>query len=301
MQHSSPVAKILHQSGEGVIHATRWTLVLNAALSGIKVLLGLIGQSQTLVADGIHSLSDCITDASILLGARYWSAPADERHPYGHWRLEALITIGMGLSLMGVAGGLILRAWLSVRAATSTTPAWYTLAAAILTLMSKESMFHWTKRKAQQFRSRALLANAWHQRSDALSSIPAIIAIATAIIFPHIRFIDPLGAIIVSFFIMTAAIKILKGAIGDIMDESLPPEKQMNIEKAVCSVAGVSRAHALRSRRNGPGYFLDLHVLVPGNLTVRESHNIAKHVRQTLVHGPFEILDAVVHIEPDDE
>lgn len=292
---------MLHQAGEGVAHATRRTIVLNAALSGIKVLLGLLGQSQTLVADGVHSLSDCITDAGILVGVRYWSAPADDRHPYGHWRLEALVTIAMGISLVAVAAGLMIRAWQSARAATAATPAWYTLVAAILTLISKETMFHWTKRKALQFRSRALLANAWHQRSDALSSIPAVIAIATAMVFPQVSFIDPLGAMIVSLFIVAAARRILSGAIGELMDESLPPEKRATIETAVRAVAGVSGAHALRSRRNGPGYFLDLHVLVPGSMTVRQSHTIAREVRQTLVQGNFEILDAIVHIEPDDE
>lgn len=301
MEDHAISTRMLHQAGEGVTYTTRRTMVLNAALGSIKILLGLLGQSQTLVADGVHSLSDCITDAGILVGVRYWSAPADDRHPYGHWRLEALVTIAMGMSLIALAAGLMIRAWQSARGGTAMVPAWYTLAAAILTLVSKEAMFHWTKRKALRFRSRALLANAWHQRSDALSSIPAVVAIAAAMVFPGLPFIDPIGAIIVSLFIIAAAMRILAGAIGELMDESLPPDKLASIEAAVCAVAGVSSAHALRSRRNGPGYFLDLHVLVPGSLTVRESHSIANEVRRKLVQGNFDILDAIVHIEPDNE
>ena len=301
MQHESTPVHPLHEtSATGVTGTTRKTMVLNAALSAIKVMFGTLGQSQVLIADGIHSLSDCMTDAAILLGVRYWSAPADERHPYGHWRLEALVTIGMGISLVAVAAGLMLRAWQSVRSATAATPAWYTLVAAILTLATKEAMFHWTRRKAGKYRSRALLANAWHQRSDALSSVPAVVAIATAMVFPGLPFIDPIGAVVVSFFIVAAAWHILSGATGELMDESLPPQILSQIETIVCAVPGVSSTHALRSRRNGPGYFLDLHVLVPGNLTVRESHQIAKEVRRTLMRESFRILDAVVHIEPDD-
>ncbi len=301
MQHPLGAPQQPHAAGEGVTQTTRKTLALNAVLSCFKILLGLMGQSQTLVADGIHSLSDCITDMGILLGVRYWTAPADERHPYGHWRLESLVTIAIGGSLLFVAGGLIFQAWQSVRTATATTPAWYTLVAAMLTLGSKELMFHWTKRKAQTFHSSALLANAWHQRSDALSSLPAVLAIAAAMIFPNLTFIDPLGSVIVSMFIFAAALKIMAGAMGSLMDESLPPNKQTTIEAAVCAVPGVTSAHAIRSRRNGPGYFLDLHVLVPGDLTVRKSHDIARNVRQKLMHGDYDILDAIIHIEPDDE
>ncbi len=274
--------------------------MLNIVLSAGKLLLGLLGQSQTLVADAVHSISDCISDVGILVGVRYWSAPADERHPYGHWRMEALVTIAMGLSLVAVAGGLVLRAWQAMHAGNGTTPAWYTLVAAILTVVTKEAMFQWTSHSARKYHSRALSANAWHQRSDALSSLPAAAAIAAAMIFPELRFIDPAGAVIVSALILFAATRIILGAVAELMDESLPAHKRADIATAVCAVPGVTDTHKVRSRRNGPGFFLDLHVLVPGNLTVRESHDIADTVRQTLVQGNFEILDAVVHIEPDD-
>jgi len=300
MQHHSRASRHVKASGKGVEDVTRLTLLMNIILSAGKLLLGLLGQSQTLVADAFHSLSDCITDAGILIGVRYWSAPADERHPYGHWRLEPIITIAMGLSLTAVAGGLVLRAWQSMQSRTGTIPAWYTLVAAILTVIAKESMYQLTTRKARKYRSRALAANAWHQRSDALSSVPAVVAIAAAMLFPDLRFIDAAGALLVSAFILFAAMRILSGAIGELMDESLPPAKLQEIEAMVCNVPGVTSAHALRSRRNGPGFFLDLHVLVPGNLTVRKSHDIAETVHQTLVQGSHDILDAVIHIEPDD-
>lgn len=288
-------------AGKGVAQTTRKTLALNAILSFFKILLGWIGKSQALVADGTHSLSDCITDIGILLGVRYWSAPADERHPYGHWRLESIVTIAMGLSLLGIAGGLILRAIQSMGTSASIVPAWYTLITAIFTLASKEAMYHWTKHKATIYQSRALLANAWHQRSDAISSIPAVIAISAAMIFSHIPYIDPVGAIVVSLFILKAAIETLKGAVEELMDESLPLEKQEQVESVVCGLPDVTSMHALRSRRNGPGYFIDIHVQVPPDLSVREGHNIARDVRRALMEGNFNILDAIVHIEPDDE
>jgi len=284
----------------GVAQTTHRTLLLNLVLSTLKLLLGLMGQSQTLVADAVHSISDCISDVGILVGVRYWSAPADERHPYGHWHLEALTTIAMGISLTAVAGGLVVRAFQSLQGDAGTTPAWYTLLAALLTVGTKETMFHWTRRKARKFRSRALEANAWHQRSDAFSSLPAAAAIAAAMIFPKLRFIDPAGAVIVSVLILVAAIRIIRSAIAELMDESLPPQKVHDIANAVRCVPGVTDTHKLRTRRSGPGFFLDLHVLVSGDLTVRASHEIADTVRQTLIDSRFDILDAVVHIEPDD-
>lgn len=285
----------------GVAHTTRYTLLLNALISIAKLLLGLMGQSQTLVADAVHSFSDCITDAGILVGVQFWSAPADERHPYGHWRMESLITIAIGLSLITVATGISLRAWHAMQAGIITNPRWYTLVAALLTLFAKEAMFHWTIRKSRMYHSRALEANAWHQRSDALSSLLAVAAIGAAMIFPEQRYIDPAGATMVSILILMAAIRIIRSAVAELMDESLPPEKIALIEQAVQTVAGVTGVHAIRSRRNGPGFFLDLHVLVPESLTVRQSHDIAETVKQHLIQGAFSICDAVVHIEPDDE
>lgn len=300
MQHSMGATRH-DQSRDVVAHTTRRTLILNIALSAGKLLLGLAGRSNTLVADAAHSLSDCITDIGILIGVRYWSAPADDRHPYGHWRLESLVTIAMGISLLTVAGGLILHAWHIFEAGKATTPAWYTFLAAATTVIVKESMYRWTEHKAKKLQSRALSANAWHQRSDALSSLPASIAIGAATIFPDLHFIDPIGAVIVSIFILFSAIRIISGALAELMDESLPPEKLSDIEKTVCAIDGVTDVHALRSRRNGPGFFLDLHVLVPGELTVRASHDIARNVRQTLIQSELHIMDAIVHIEPDDE
>jgi cation diffusion facilitator family transporter len=300
MQHPERTAH--HDpSHDEVAQTTRRTLLLNIALSAGKLFLGLAGQSQTLVADAVHSLSDCVTDIGILIGVRYWSAPADERHPYGHWRLEALVTIAMGLSLLAVAVGLVLHAWQVFKAGEGVTPAWYTFFAAATTVVVKESMYRWTQHKARKLRSRALSANAWHQRSDALSSLPAAVAIGAAMIFPDLRFIDPIGAAIVSVFILFSAIRIISGALAELMDESLPPDQRQAIEDIVCQTEGVTTVHALRSRRNGPGFHLDLHVLVPGELTVREGHNIARNVRQALVQSEHHVLDAIVHVEPDDE
>jgi cation diffusion facilitator family transporter len=292
--------RVNREACKGVEQTTRRTLVLNALLSATKLLLGLAGRSQTLVADAVHSLSDCVTDIGILVGVRYWSAPADERHPYGHWRLESLVTIAMGLSLIAVACGLVIRAWHTATTGSATVPMWFTLVGASLTVVSKEVMFRWTTAKARRYHSSALAANAWHQRSDAISSIPAVVAITTALIFPEKRFIDPIGAVMVSGFILYAAVRILHGAIADIMDESLPPHQREKIQQAVCEIDGVTEAHDLRSRRSGPGFFLDLHVLVSGDMTVRESHAIAEKVSHTLVTGHYDILDVVVHIEPDD-
>ncbi len=291
-----------HRAKRGVQQTAAITLLLNLLLSAAKLLIGLAGNSQALVADAIHSLSDAVTDIGILIGVRFWSAPADDRHPYGHWGIEALVTVAMGLSLMGVAVALVFRAWHTVRDGTPLPPpAGYTLIVAISTIAIKEWMYHWTQNRAQRFQSHALAANAWHQRSDALSSLPAVAAITGAILFPSLRYLDPLGAVIVSAFVLHAALRIFRSASATIMDEGLPLAQCNEIENTVRSVPGVTGTHALRTRRIGPGFHLDLHVLVPGSMSVRRSHDIAETVRQTLLQSRFRLLDVVIHIEPDDE
>ncbi len=289
------------QAAQGVQTVTRKTLLLNLLLSAVKLIVGLVGNSQALVADGMHSLSDCASDIGILVGVRFWSAPADEEHPFGHWRIEALVTIAMGLSLTGIAIALVLRAWHTVQGGTQTPPSWFTLLAALLTIALKEWMYRWTIRQAEHHHSSALAANAWHQRSDALSSIPAAAAITGAIAYPEVAFLDPLGALVVSGFVLYAALRILQKACADIMDESLPRAQRKEIADVVLATEGVTGTHEIRTRRVGPGFYLDLHVLVPGHLTVQHGHDIAETVRTALLARTFRLLDVVVHIEPDEE
>ncbi|MFH1998929.1 MAG: cation diffusion facilitator family transporter, partial [Planctomycetota bacterium] len=172
-------------------------LIMNIGLSALKFACGLLGNSQALVADAVHSLSDIITDLAILLGIRYWSRPADASHPHGHRQVETVVTLTIGFILAFVAFGLLWNAIETLREQDDASPGWIALVAAFISIVSKELLYRWTVATGIRIRSMPLIANAWHHRSDAFSSIPVLVAVAGAAIDPSWAFLDHIGALIV--------------------------------------------------------------------------------------------------------
>ena len=277
---------------------TLWSIVTNLLLSLLKFVVGVLGHSQAIVADAIHSLSDTTTDLALFVGVKFWSAPADENHPYGHWRLETVVTVAIGLMLALVAVGISYRALFSMKDGVSTVPGLITLVAAVLSIVVKEFLYQWTARVGRKTNSSALMANAWHHRSDAFSSIPVVVSIVVARSYPSLRYADEIGAMVVSLFVLYAAWKIVRDAFGELLDESAEVDVRDQVESVVLKVDGVESVHAIRTRRMGPGIYLDLHLLVDGDLTVREGHDISENVRRELLSNGPNVLDAVVHLEP---
>lgn len=277
----------------------------NLVLAGLKFAGGVIGHSQAVVADAVHTLSDIVTDIAILVGVRYWSRPADSSHPYGHRKVETLVTFGIGATLFAAGFGLLWNAveGLSLhdhgKSGLRVLPSWPALAAALLSIVCKESLYRWTSAVGRRVRSLPLVANAWHNRSDALSSIPAALAVGAVMIDPRLSFLDHVGAIVVSLMIFQAAIKIIRSSFGKLADAAAPQEKVEAIRSVVEGVEGVRDVHALRTRYLGClNLEVDLHVLVDGGKTVREGHNIAGAVKARLLDSDPEIVDVVVHVEP---
>jgi cation diffusion facilitator family transporter len=267
-------------------------------MAALKFIVGFIGASQAVVADAVHSLSDTATDAAVLLGVRYWSAPADEEHPYGHGRIEAIVTAALGVTLTGVALGIGYNAIATVRAEHIKQPGWIAFIGAAASIIIKEIMYRWTLAVGRRARSAAVMANAWHHRSDALSSIPAAIAVVVALVHPDWAFIDHIGALVVSLFILHASWGILRPAFEELTDRGAPEYIRNRIEVLVMAMEDVEAVHAIRTRRMGFGICVDLHVIVDGKLNVREGHDISEAVkRQLLVNGP-DVVDVVVHLEP---
>jgi len=283
-----------------VQRVTLWGIAVNVFLSVLKFAVGMMGGSQAIVADAIHSLSDTTTDVAVLLGVRYWTAPADDKHPYGHWRIETIITMAIGILLAAVAVGISMRAIGTIQTRHQVSPHWIALVGAGASVVLKELLYRWTVRVGQQARSSAVIANAWHHRTDALSTIPAGVAVILARIGPEWAFIDRIGAIIVSGFVLHTAWGIVRRAMSDLLDRGVTPAARARIEEIARSVQGVESVHKIRTRNMGPGTYLDLHVLVNGDLTVREGHDIATDVKHTLLNDGPEILDVVVHLEPSD-
>jgi len=292
-----------HDRGDFQVNRVRLTawvaLAVNLCLTAFKFLSGVLGHSQAIVADAVHSLSDLTTDVAVLVGVQFWSAPADEWHPYGHRRIETAVTVVIGAVLAGVGAGLGYQSLTTLKESHNASPGGIAFIAALVSIVVKEILYRWTARVGRKIKSAAVVANAWHHRSDALSSIPAAVAVAGASFVPTWAFLDHVGALIVSLFILHAAWVIVKPAAGQLVDVGAPKQDRNEIEAIALETPGVSRIHAVRTRFVGSGLQVDLHILVDGGLSVREGHDIAGAVKRRLKsYGP-NVLDVVVHVEPD--
>lgn len=276
-------------------------LGLNLVLSAVKGSAGVLASSQAMVADAVHSLSDCVTDIAVIVGANYWSAPADEQHPYGHARIQTLISFFIGLALAGVAVGIGWHAVSSMEGATARLPGWVAFWAAILSVVVKEGLYRATARVAKNVRSSALMANAWHHRSDALSSIPVAIAVPLAQWSGAFGFADKVAAVLVCAMLLKAAWHIAWPCLQELMESSASQEVCAALTESAYTVEGVHEIHKLRTRRIGNGIMVDLHVLVDPEMSVRAGHEIAKEVRAALLQADMNVVDTLVHLEPFDE
>jgi len=275
-------------------------LFVNLFLTVIKIVAGIYGNSQSVIADGVHSLSDSATDVAVLVGLKYWNEPPDLCHPYGHRRIETMVTvvIGIALALAGIFLGS--EAVEKFRSGGYVVPAAVTLAVAIISVVVKEFLFRWTYKVGEKLKSSALKANAWHHRTDSFSSIAVALAIGMALIDPKWALLDPVAALAVGAFVLQAALKITTPALSELADAGATAEDLKNIEKLVLEVDGVISVHALRSRFHGAGLQVDLHIQVDGSLTVREGHVISGKAKRHLLKDGPDIVDVLVHIEPAD-
>ncbi len=285
---------------EKYIRKVTWIGMLgNTLLTALKFYAGIAGTSQALVADAVHSLSDSVTDIAVITGSHFWSRPPDACHPHGHKRVETLITIGIGTVLLMVGIGVGYQAVHTLHHQTLPHPGWIALAAAAISLVAKEVLYRWTNAAGKRVRSTALVANAWHHRLDALSSIPAFLAVGGAILLPNWTFLDRIGALVVSIFIVQAAVKLLWPQIQEILEAGAPPATLKRIRRLAESQDGVVQIHNLRTRYVGADLHLDLHLVVDGRISVREGHAIAETVKSHLLAELNDLRDAVIHVEPD--
>ena len=227
---------------------------MDLGLSALKGVVGFVASSQALVADAVHSLSDCVTDLAVLVGVQFWSAPPDDCHPHGHGRIQTLITLFIGLLLGAVALGISYQAFTSILDGRSVVPGWPTFYAALASIGLKEWLYRWTIRVGRRVGSPAVIANAWHHRSDALSSLPVALAVVLGRAFPSLPFLDQIAALAVSVFLLKAAGNIAIPSLEQLVDRGARKEVREAIERTVLSTEGVMGLHALRTRHIGSGY-----------------------------------------------
>ncbi len=273
-------------------------LIVNILLTTVKFWAGIVGHSQALVADAIHSLSDTISDLAIIVGSYFWSKPADEDHPYGHRRIETIITLFVGLMLVLAAVGIIRQAFLTIHSGHHVRPALITAGVAAFSVVVKESLYRWTRQAGEKCRSSAVIANAWHHRSDAMSSIPALLSIVGSIMLPGMAFLDRLGAVVVALFILQAAHKIMLPGLKELVDTSADDEICTEIKEIAVQMPGVRDIHRLRARLSGARLYVDLHMVVDGDISVRQGHDIAGAVKSRIINSDLQVVDVVIHLEP---
>lgn len=287
-----------------IYQVTIYGSLVNIALVILKFIAGFLGQSAAMIADAVHSLSDLITDLIVIVFVRLSSKPQDKGHDYGHGKYETLATLLVGVALLAVGGGILkngidaIRIYLSGGALSS--PGWIALIAALLSIVSKEVLFRYTNRVGRKLESPAVIANAWHHRSDALSSIGTGIGIGGAILLgEQWRVLDPLAAVIVSLFILKVALYMVKPCIDELLEKSLPDEVEQAISEQVLSFPEVSELHHLRTRRIGSYYALEMHVRMDGNLSLHDAHAVTVLIEKKLraMYGENTIIN--IHVEPN--
>lgn len=279
---------------------TLWGVAVNLFLSVIKIFGGILGQSQALLADGIHSLSDLASDAMVLFAVKHAGEEADEDHPYGHGRYETIATVALGMLLIGTAAGIAYDAMLRMEHPDEiAVPAIYTLVIAAISIISNEALYQATAIIARKIRSPLLEANAWHHRSDAVSSIIVLVGIgATYIGYP---LLDAIAAIIVALMIAKIGLDLSRQSVQELVDTALEPEMVKQIKQSILDIADVRQLHLLRSRRMGHNALVDVHIQVSPKLSVSEGHHISEAVEKTLIESFEEINDVTVHIDPEDD
>ena len=281
--------------------ANRVTLVgffLNLLLMGLKFAFGVLGRSQALIADAMHTISDLFTDAAVLWGLKMGQAPADQNHHFGHARLETLTSAVVGFSLVGVAVYLGLTSSLAIYRHEVCQPNWLAVATAAVSIISKEILYRYTAAVGRRIKSAAVMANAWHHRSDAMSSVAVLLGAGAAALNPDWHILDAYAAFLVSFFVLKAGLGIVWQALKEFTDTAPQPEILDHIKECALGVENVLDVHDLKARMSGGRYQMELHIGVDGSLTVNEGHRIAKQVEKCL-KDDIDLLDQVIiHVDP---
>ncbi len=277
--------------------------ICNFLLLVFKFVAGILGHSAAMIADAVHSLSDFVTDIIVLVFVRISGKPQDKDHDYGHGKYETLATAMIGAVLAFVGLGIMWNGltaiWAYIKGEPLGEPGMLALVAALVSIALKEVLYRYTVYVGKRVDSQSVVANAWHHRSDAFSSIGTAVGIGGAVLLgPSWRVLDPIAAVVVSVFIIKVSFDLIGPTVDELMEKSLPEDVEDEILRAVVSVPGVSDPHNLRTRKIGNAYAVTIHVRMDGNLTVNQSHaltrTIESGIRKILGQGTF----VSVHVEP---
>jgi cation diffusion facilitator family transporter len=275
-------------------------LAANFLLTVGQIVIGTLGHSQALVADGLHTFSDMVSDFLVLFALKHGHKGADAEHPYGHERIETAVTMILGLILVGVGAAIAVRAGVKLAAAEAfIVPSALTLWVAIFTLFAKEGMFRYTMHTARRFDSNMLRASAWHHRSDALSSLIVAAGIGGSLL--GFAYLDSIAAILVAAMVVKVGGGLAWQSLRELVDTGLDAEEVAAIRRAISDVSGVKALHLLRTRRVGGKALVDVHVLVDDRVSVSEGHQISETVRARLIEKVRPVSDVLVHVDTEED
>ncbi len=272
---------------------------INALLGIIKVIGGLLYNSHALIADGFHSFSDLLTDTMVLVASKYGSQDADHSHPYGHQRIETAATLVLALVLILAGAGIAWDSFDALMQGGQGKPNWFTIPIALLSIFANEALFQYSLTIGEAIRSDLIIANAWHHRSDAASSLIVLLGLLASIF--GFGYFDAIAAIVVGFMIIKMGWDYGWDSVKQLVDSAVDPILIEKIEKIIQEIDGVQKIHQLRSRSMGKDVFVDVHVLVSPQISVSEGHFIAQNVHHALVEKIPEVEDVTVHIDPEDD
>lgn len=280
--------------------------VVNFLLVVFKFMAGIVGNSAAMLADAVHSLSDFVTDIIVIVFVHISKKPQDREHEYGHGKYETMATVIIGVLLLVVGFGILWNGVSSIydfmRDGQLEEPGMIALIAALVSIVFKEILYRYTVVRGKKLNSQAVVANAWHHRSDALSSIGTAIGIGGAILLgEQWRVLDPIAAVVVSFFIMKVAIRLLVPCIDELLEKSLPDDVERQIVEVLTSFPGVSEPHHLRTRRIGSYYAMEVHVRMDGKITLKDAHDTATAIEHELKKKFGDDTLISIHIEPKKE
>ncbi|MDP1601880.1 MAG: cation diffusion facilitator family transporter [Legionella sp.] len=273
--------------------------VINAFLGFIKLIGGIWFNSHALVADGIHSFSDLVTDILVLFASKFGSQSADDTHPYGHQRFETAGTLLLALLLILAGFGIAWDALYELIYKTYDMPGWWALPIAILSIVANEILFHYTRHVGKKIQSALIIANAWHHRSDAASSVVVALGLLGSI--AGFYYFDTVAAIIVGIMIIKMGLAYGWNSVKELVDTAVEEEVLTKIEHIIRQFDGVKKIHQLRTRLMGGNILIDVHILVDPYISVSEGHFIAQHVHHALIKQFKRIQDVIVHVDPEDD
>jgi len=285
-----------HNEGERI---TWIGIIVNLILALVKLVAGIIGRSEALIADAAHSLSDLLSDFVVLASLKIAKRPIDEDRPYGYGRVETVGTGVLGVILIGTGIGIFWDALITIREGIDYSPTYIALVGAFVSIVVKELMYRYTVQVGERTGSPSVIANAWHHRSDAFSSVASFIGIGAAM-FGWTIF-DPLAAIIVTILIVKAGWKISRDSFRDIIDTAVEKDVRDNIIRGALSVTGALSYHDLKTRKTGSEILVDIHIEVDAKMNVLDAHHIADDVRDSIMASVKNVADVLVHIDPEGE